>query len=271
VVKTSGQVFLHIGGLKFDVTAGVPRAMYEEVVCVPDPSSKAVPAAGLTASSSSSSSSSSSDSNGGKPKPQHYIPLGRVTGTLRVTPHIDSMLEKMNREKASGGMSGGLSDLYRNVYGKEPPASLGGQPQHQNLLHQQQPRQQGKAAASSFSSSSSSATARPRSASSSSSASKSKGKAAAAPPVEALDEGALASGGRKQRKNSASSAASASKSGSSKPANDATSSAKMDVDGDEGAEGAGAAAAAAPPTDDASAGGGAGKKKQLGSRKPIKR
>ena len=84
----SGLVFLDIGGLTYDVTSGVPRSMYEEVVCIPRGGGAA--AAPLAAGASAAK----------PPPPSQYVPLGRLEATLCVTPHIESLRERMDAEKA---------------------------------------------------------------------------------------------------------------------------------------------------------------------------
>ena len=85
LVHASGKVNMEIGGLLFDVTNGLRRQEYEEIIAtVPDEDSVAI------------DSSVSMD-----PLPGHYVVLGKVVSTVIVTPSLEAMVTDMDAEVES--------------------------------------------------------------------------------------------------------------------------------------------------------------------------
>lgn len=151
LVLSSGQVLLDVGGLKFDVTPGVPRGMLQEATIVPaGPGAAALlrkatdeeeldmplfPLQGVGAGAGAGADRAGSRPRDGREsppasspssaasKPRYYVTVGRVEATLSVTPNVDTMLERVNREKRAQGLTNlhdvlGELQYASNAYGE---------------------------------------------------------------------------------------------------------------------------------------------------------
>lgn len=141
-ILSSGQALLDVGGLKFDVTPGVTRGMLEEVAFVPTGAGAAallrkatdeeeldmplfplqVAGAGAGAGAGERAGSRPRDGRESPPatpsaasRPRYYVTVGRVEATLSVTPNVDTLLERVNREKRAQGLTS-LHDVLGELH-----------------------------------------------------------------------------------------------------------------------------------------------------------
>jgi hypothetical protein len=85
-VHASGKVNMEIGGLLFDVTNGLRRQEYEEIIAtIPDEDSIDLDKSG----------------GSGEKLPAHYVVLGKVVSTVIVTPSLEAMVADMDAESES--------------------------------------------------------------------------------------------------------------------------------------------------------------------------
>jgi hypothetical protein len=75
---------MEIGGLLFDITNGLRRQEYEEIIATVGDDDTLV-----------------SDSTTSVSSPAHYVVLGKVTSTVIVTPSLESMVRDMDAETES--------------------------------------------------------------------------------------------------------------------------------------------------------------------------
>ena len=80
-IHASGKVNMEIGGLLFDITNGLRRQEYEEIIATVGDEDTLV-----------------SDSTTSGSSPAHYVVLGKVTSTVIVTPSLESMVRDMDAE-----------------------------------------------------------------------------------------------------------------------------------------------------------------------------
>lgn len=83
-IHASGRVNMEIGGLLFDITNGLRRQEYEEIIATVGDDDTLV-----------------SDSTTSVSSPAHYVVLGKVTSTVIVTPSLESMVRDMDAETES--------------------------------------------------------------------------------------------------------------------------------------------------------------------------
>jgi len=83
-IHASGKVNMEIGGLLFDITNGLRRQEYEEIIATVGDEDTLV-----------------SDTTTSIPSPAHYVVLGKVTSTVIVTPSLESMVRDMDAETES--------------------------------------------------------------------------------------------------------------------------------------------------------------------------
>jgi len=105
-VHASGKVNMEIGGLLFDVTNGLRRQEYEEIIAtIPD--------------EDSIDNIDKSGGSAGEKLPAHYVVLGKVVSTVIVTPSLEAMVADMDAESESKAQR-----LVREYHALEGEVSL---------------------------------------------------------------------------------------------------------------------------------------------------